>query len=516
MGNLRYDLYPAYSGVKTPIFTVPPLDGAFLRTLELTGTDDFIFSENQVDDQVYYKKKIQHVITLTGDDYNYIKSSIDTCKKYAVLIYVICEGVEKLITRAYFNNNNIQWDFDACSCDIELQISSLYDCIEANRGLRVDLIFDGPNQQFQFRYTPGGTPVMLAADLRAAVTGIMRSMNCYGYEEETPYWINSAISDFFNWQAVGGGLTESLIEDFLNSGSMVPIPNYVNPADDHYNIAIALKANILNPTSSNPGIKFSLSFADIEKIMRDVFNVYWVIVPTELDSTYGVSIGNYLRFEHYSYFTKTLNYDAISATNFPLNEAKNKVKIDYSKIPISEEWTFSDSYTDDFIGLPITYNLCDSENLIIKRENKNITTDMHYIESNPSGPFDTNEGFVLVDIDIRKPPQVGGPGLYNKVALTGAISGLPRRNGRLSTANLHYDLHRHNRPAESGEMNGTTETFLSPVYKKIQEDIIVENCCEDPFDKYKSLVQTELGTGSILESEVNYSQKKITFKLKHE
>jgi hypothetical protein len=136
-----------------------------------------------------------------------------------------------------------------------------------------------------------------------------------------------------------------------------------------------------------------------------------------------------------------------------------------------------------------------------------LTTDIIYIRNSPSAI--STSGIVIVDV------QNSG-GQMIPYVVNGYLTGVPRYNGRLGISNLHNDLHKYNRPYLTGNMNGVGTAFLSPVYNKIQNDMIVKLCCTDDYQKYNSLVRTEIGDGIIDQAEVNFSKEQIKFKLKHE
>lgn len=487
-----------------------------IMDLILLSNVEFIIKEEKVDDQIYYKKTISNKIKV-GDSngaYSYLKNNIDVCKRYIVMVYKVCTGNTKtFLYRTFFNTNNINFDFDSCSCDIDLQFSSMYDCIEANRNNKLSFLAFGPDVIDFYTSTPSAN-VYKCIDLRRFMEMLLRTMNCVGYENDLYYYVESPVSDFFNWQKYGC-TTLSCIEDFKQHPSLVltPLPNYVNSSDSPYHIALALKSNVLDPGASNPGIKYESTFSEMEKYLKDVFNVYWILVPNETQINTGPPYqptGTYMRFEHYSWFVKNVNYDTTLATNFPLNRFKNKISINPEDFPYSEEWIFQDPLDVDFIGEPIIYKLCSGEYKKIQRTNSNLDNDINTIVNNPTGNYEKS-GFMFVDLRIYNSPP-SWVGLATKLEF-GRISSLLKINGRLSTANFQYELHRHNRPTYSGIMNGITETFLSPVYKKIQSKMLAKFCCTDDFAKSESLVRTELGEGKIEEAEINYTKETITFKL---
>ena len=82
----------------------------------------------------------------------------------------------------------------------------------------------------------------------------------------------------------------------------------------------------------------------------------------------------------------------------------------------------------------------------------------------------------------------------------GQLSGGNIRNGHLSSANLQYHYHRHNRIFLTGTMNGggasPTTTFLSAQPHKLQTEIEFPVCCDDDPDPMNQ-IRTELGEGKV-------------------
>ncbi len=382
----------------------------FLQQLTVEGGGEFTVTEEQVEDQIYYRKTIKNQLQVGRPDFDLLYNELDDCVKYWVKIYKMCDGVKTFLYRTYFNMNNVTFDVDNCRAEIDLQYASLYDCISENRSNIQNLYLEESFEKFTFALDPILPSSFTFADLRRVTEQLIGGMDCAGYENDQLYSAWFPISDFFNWQrdlflGPNAPLTASLIENYVLAGSvgpLTPIPNYVNIGADVYNIGIALKTNMVDPAASNPGTTFTLSFADIEKILKDVFNVYWCLVPNETSTqTSGMSgpfqVANYIRFEHYSWFLKSVNYNAIDSTNFPMNRGKNKFAVNSNDYPFSEEWTFQDSIEDDFVGFPIIYGTCIGENKKIKRENLNFTLDGDNLINNPTYPFNT-DGFFLVDI----------------------------------------------------------------------------------------------------------------------
>jgi len=157
---------------------------------------------------------------------------------------------------------------------------------------------------------------------------------------------------------------------------------------------------------------------------------------------------------------------------------------------------------------PIIYDENCANGKKVNRGYGSLTTDTDYIINNSSS-IDIN-GFVLIDCyKVNATPE------WFVQSTVGAISVTSKRNGRLSWANLHRDLHRHGRPFITGTMNNTLQTFLSKEPDIIQENMVTELCCEDEFEKHESTVRTEIGDGIIDEADIDYTNEIIKFKIRH-
>lgn len=476
MAKFRYEIYETNNTTSYP--------STFINVRDVYPLDDaeFIVTESREKGQFYYVKTIKNKLKLGRDDFGHYYSQSNYCYKYIVNIYKDCQGTETLIYQCYFNQTNVYYDIDKCFCEIELKDTSIYNCFNDRRSIETNAMEAyspfGPLPA-NFKYDPPDLNNYRTMEFVDIIFWVLGQMVCGTYE---------VISDFFDWQYDGFG-------NYIPLTNQPPV-NYVNIAQPGYWIWIAQKGDFIDPNASNPATNLPFSFDLVEKIMSEVFNVYWVID------------GSRIRFEHYSWFTKNINYDTTTATNFPLNEFKNKVSRDSEDSPSKEIWKFMEAGTnEDFTGLPIIYD----ENCVgLNQKDRgvpNATTDINYIRNSPG--VIANTGIVILDV-------YASYGQKYAYKVNGAITGTIKENNRLSIANFQYDLHRHNRPFTSGDMNGVNTLFLSPVYNKIQDNMIVKLCCTDDYEKGESLVTTELGNGIIEEAEVNFTKEQIKFKLKHE
>ncbi len=455
-----------------------------INIFDVTFNDDPLFqvSVQREKGTMYFIRKIKNKLTVMGSDFDIFRGYIGSCYKFWLNIYKDCLEGEVLLARGFFNEKNMEFDFDKCSVEIEIQDKSPYQCFKDKKNEQFDVygvaqtanvfLYVGPTK-FRTKYW-GDIVLLVAANL-----GCCDEYGCY----------YNLISDFFDWQDDGFG------------GTLFPDDqtwtNYVNVLQPNYYLRLAAKSDVKNPTATNPATKLMLSFDDIERVHKEVFNVYWVLEGTRL------------RWEHYSWFSQSVNYDAISATNLPLNLLKNKISFATDDLPEREEFLMMEANGVDFIGAPIIYDENCANGKTVNRGFGRLTTDTDYIINNSSSI--ENDGFVLIDAyKVNATPE------WYVQSAVGAISVSSKRNGRLSWANLHYDLHRHGRPFITGTMNNTLQTFLSKEPDIVQENIVTELCCEDEFEKHESTVRTYIGDGIIDEAEIDYTNELIKFKLRHQ
>lgn len=263
--------------------------------------------------------------------------------------------------------------------------------------------------------------------------------------------------------------------------------NYVTGATNRLNLlAFIQKSDFLNPTATTKAVKGILTFNDLMKVFKELFQAYWFIENGQI------------RIEHISWFTQTQAFDLTTSTYLKFIKGKNKYEYIKAKMPKEENWKWTEAGNIDFLGLPITYDsACVDRDLIKNTTIQNIVTDIQWISTHATGS--SNEGFVLVATELNGSD-------YDVLSEVGLISGLSLPNNHLSLANLLYNYFRHNRVLMEGTMNNNVETFFSAIKTKKQVPISFPFCCDDELIPEQSTIETELGTGYI-ESDVNLDIK---------
>lgn len=329
-----------------------------------------------------------------------------------------------------------------------------------------------PNNSSAINYTRNRS-------FKEVVEAIVDNMGC---------GINGVVSDFFDWNAIGDAPGYSPGNNYVlvNLG-FSPTTNWLT------DITIAQKSDIINYLSSNPATIGKLTFDKLEKIFAYMFHAYWFID----------SLGN-LRIEHWSYFQRTLAYNANALPHKPFNVAKNKYTYDKTKMPKFEKFACSEMMFTDFIGTAIYYdNLCVDQDPSTNTKERTldfITTDLYALFLDPANAVKT--GFVLMANSV-----IGST--YNVAIEQGVLSTAQIVNGHLSWANLHNNYHRHGRVLIQGYMNNVLTTFVSAKPIKSQKDIVLKICCGDTFDPLIQKYKTELSDDGVVDEAEEQTSKGI-------
>ena len=279
-----------------------------------------------------------------------------------------------------------------------------------------------------------------------------------------------------------------------------PGVNYVT-GDDNVpaNLLVFQKSDFLNPDADESATIGEVTFEDLMNWLRTMFNAYWFIDGD-----------NYLRIEHYSWFSRTATIDVTQPANFNrrINAGRKSYKFDKDTVPIREEFTWMEANSLDFLGLPIKYSgNCANKDRVDNYAVTNVTTDVAMMQNLPD-QIDL-EGFAIIALDPLDTTKIHKE--------TGLLTGVVFNNAHLSWANLHYNYHRHGRPLISGNMNGADETFLS-AQRKMKGNIGIEyrGMCCDTFNPLTDMVTTELGDGEVQKIEVRNSDEVYKFDLNYE
>jgi hypothetical protein len=245
-----------------------------------------------------------------------------------------------------------------------------------------------------------------------------------------------------------------------------------------------------------PKLDEVLTWDDIEKIFREVFNAYWFIEN-------GV-----VRVEHISWFNRTVAYDLTDSFYHKYSVGKNIYSYDKIKAPKFERFKWKSALYADFIGAEISYSgTCvtnESSQMVSNRDVSFIITDLQQLTLNPNS-FST-EGFVLMCCDSN----------YSLQHEEGKITGILKPNGHLSWANLHWNYHRYDRVLLNGMMNLIDTIFITARRFKTQEQVSIPFCCDETINPLTDLITTKVGNGIIDEAQHDLKTDELKIKLLHD
>lgn len=263
-------------------------------------------------------------------------------------------------------------------------------------------------------------------------------------------------------------------------------------------ITVYQKSDVKRPTVTGNATKALMNWEKLFDALINMFNLRWRIV------------GNVLRMEHVSYFSKTAGFDLTQPRWAPYMVGKRKYTYQNEDIPAREEFKFMEAGYGDFQGAPITYSggcvSQGSRDAIKTYSIDKVTTDVELCLGNPQpdSKVVSDDGFVFVAADfdgsqyfiISEPPILGGASL----------------NNTLSWALLHRDYHKWDRPLSTGNMNYQNVTFFSTKPTKKGEKITIPLCCGDVFNA-DDLITTALGQGTVDKATFNFRDETLELDL---
>ena len=249
--------------------------------------------------------------------------------------------------------------------------------------------------------------------------------------------------------------------------------NYVTgQATQTNNIVLFQKSDVKRPNATGNASKMEMTFEQLTKMLFTIFNV-----------EYGI-YGNVLRFEHFSWFSRTAGLDLTLPQYAKYVKGKRKYSYSIDGIPIKEIWSYKEQM---YMGSgEIQYNnLCSSND----KDNTEdyvldfVTADIQYCLNNPESDSNKVEdaGFVIMATN-----NVSG-----QYYIIGGVA-----NSSLTWTNLIPKYHFHNRPLKQGIFNGNTVTFITTKPVKKGEQITVPLPCGTTFDPMNT-IKTALGVGIV-------------------
>lgn len=303
----------------------------------------------------------------------------------------------------------------------------------------------------------------------------------------------------------------TVVSDLLRiNSSLTPAdPDYVTGEQSQVdNLIFFEKSDVADPGSSEPATKLLLSWPALMKMLYKLFagnpqykgGVYWKIYP-----------GNIIRIEHLKWFIENNGLDTTLPIYNDFTKRTKKYSFLKDELPHVEHFEFMEQSGIDFIGTDITYDtLCVNRDPVAGRSEihlDNVTTDIGFIQTDPSKFIDNNPGFVIMA--TRKNNET-----FTLINGIGALSGLTILNAPLAWANIHDAYGRWGRIQSKGKMNGVDTNFDSWIRTKRQDPFSIPICCEDNIN-YNDLIKSQLGYGELESAIFTTQTEKLKITLLH-
>lgn len=255
----------------------------------------------------------------------------------------------------------------------------------------------------------------------------------------------SIVSDLFEWSPVGDA-----------PGYAVGFNYVTGTPNQHSNLLIHQKTDVIGGGGSNPATIGELTFEELMRFFRVAYRAFWFIDDSDR-----------LRIEHWSYFTGFADLDLTTLGN--LVEPLSFESLG-AEIPALERATWMEALGRDFVGLDIVYTgpcvnaLLDATEWQAGR----FSTDVAYV-SDVNADI-AKDGFVVLACTL-----LGS--VYHTILDYGAITDNLTSNAPLSWANLQRDFWTWDRPRPSGTMNGTFTDFDGFLPTVKQGEVSFDACC---------------------------------------
>ena len=272
------------------------------------------------------------------------------------------------------------------------------------------------------------------------------------------------------------------------------------PSNDAYDWATAYaqemlvfqKSDIVRASASNDAIRMTMTLGDLLKALQDSLNVYWSI------ETGGGS--NVLRIEHWTYYAGANGTDLTTLEGGKYAQGNNQFQAS-GTIPAAENFSYQESFNDDFITKQILYpqDCSDSDNVVDYNQGLMCADVGGLLDNSDAGLV----GFVLASA-------------FNIDTNTYLIDNTnDEANGAMAWRVLFPALWADGRfgPEASSTAGAFTVNSVRP--RKQQVPVKFKYCCDpDPFDP-TDLIQTGLGWGQNKDVEYDTENNMITTTLLH-
>ncbi len=445
---------------RVELATVPDDDAVCLDTL-LTEEKNILDATGSKTVNIYQGSIVEDTCTATVGSPSY--GYIDTC-----LADPSAQWVVKTHESVY---NGVDWDSETVWMREELTVTCTGATPDAPDGDGWVLITDNcptdalyarkvPTVKVKDVYDPTGTTEEIYAISLESVTNIDNGRTL---EAAFDLWLSDCsltlVSDFFD----------------INPDATAPTNiAYTEAALKMTDVLVFQKSDVKRPDATNNATFFSMSLQDL--IDSIPCNIAWAVS------------GSTFRLEHVSYFAQSNGID-ISTKPGVIN--RNNYEYISQEIPYREVFKWMDDYgSPDFLGKPIKYSNECNNGEVQNYDFKLVSTDIATMIETPDRYSDS--GICLVSTTLS------GANYYINMGAGILESTRVFFNAAFALSKLHNYYWKHKRPQLSGNMNNSSETFLSAIRLKRQEELRMKMCCTEMalFDP-SELMQTEIGWGEI-------------------
>lgn len=271
---------------------------------------------------------------------------------------------------------------------------------------------------------------------------------------------------------------------------------------------IAPKSNAVVGEYDKPANRANIRLSDLLNFLRDFHQVYWYI-----------DNNNRLRLEHIDFFDRGLTYSGqnVGTDLTQLIELRSgkawgyktkNFKFDKSEMPEQIKHKWMDDSSEPFEGFPI-----EIRNNYVQKGNFNeknlalFTSDIDLIHAQADSI--AQDGFVFFEAIINTESEFELP--FVTITLTWPNE-YKLQNGYAAFVYAHNQYWRHNMPAREITLN-LVDIQATTIQKKRVQDLQYPNPVDpDPM----LLITSGLGTGRILEMEINLTTAEIKIKIGHD
>jgi hypothetical protein len=401
--------------------------------------------DSQESGEIFYRRKFNGTLRFIGDDFDliYMVEQVDPCTEIVLTIEQRDSGAATYHTywEGYFSTTNGTFDLDNCTFDVTPKPYDLYKNFATNGDVEYNILDVTP-------------------EVTTSTTLVTYTHNRY-------------LTDVIEY-IVGQIEPGATVASWFFNNEYNPVTFDVNK---YRYLTIAQKSDIKRPLDSNPATKALMSFNELMKILRTMYNVYY-----KFD-------GTTFRIEHLSYWDDEPGLDLRTQASAVRS---NKYSYDTDSMPRFETFSFMEARDTNYTKHTISYDekctKSDKNASTVDYSVQNVTTDIDYIEDRVASDDTESDiddsGFVILANYLQDvTPHVYFGAAYENA---GASHNYPN-----SWSYLLRAFFLHGRVLLTGNINDTAVDFISTAKNK-KQDIKAIVCYEDNYDP-SDYITTELG-----------------------